>query len=138
MITILVSWAACILAVEAIAEIVSSSEVFRPTRERLSRLPGKVGWYFGGLVSCGYCFSVWLSMAAAVAVPGHLLEGDEWWWVVSDLVVKTFVIHRLSNVLHTLIARWTGNKPILISLASLGRSPEVQVPTKAPDSPPRV
>lgn len=86
---------------EASVELVIKSEFFRPLREQIFRL----GPWFKKLFTCGYCFSVWVATAAVAAVPTVILP-------LSDLplvnaLITVFLVHRLSNVMHNVIDKWT-------------------------------
>lgn len=94
----LLLWLMAALAVEAVTEIVVSSSLFFGLRTSISRLPGRIGAFFGELVSCGYCFSVWTSAAIAWALPGALFPGEYGW--IADIGLRTFALHRVSNFMH--------------------------------------
>ena len=97
-----VFWAAVVIFVEAVTEIIVSGEVFFGLRDAIS----SKSEFLGKLVNCGYCTSIWVSATVAWAVPlpvtGH-------WFV--DIPIKIFVIHRLSNAFHELIYRWLERVP---------------------------
>lgn len=99
-------WVVCCvimaIVVEAIAEIITSSALFAPVRVFLSTKalpvnPADARWYWAmldRLLACGYCCSVWLAFAASWCVPGDRLG--------INIVITTFVIHRLANLYHSL------------------------------------
>ncbi|MBD3260368.1 MAG: hypothetical protein GF334_01600 [Candidatus Altiarchaeales archaeon] len=88
-------------AVEALTEIVIKSEVFRPFRELIFKL----GPFFQKLFTCGYCFSVWVALAAVSAVPDLVLPLSGVFGV--NMLLTILVVHRLSNVIHNVIDKWT-------------------------------
>jgi hypothetical protein len=116
MVEIFVTWFLVVIAIEALVEIVTEGEVFEGLRSRLEKLPGRLGWYAGGLSRCGYCFSVWASMPAALVVPGKILAGGAWWMVGGDLVLKVLILHRLSNLWHKATWRWFEMVPFILFL----------------------
>jgi hypothetical protein len=119
-------WLAAIIAVEAATEIEVNSELFKGFRGNIVRVKW-VGWYLNGLFSCGYCLSVWVAALSALIIPGDVVV-----WVssavlgkittcqvpftIADFIIKTLVIHRLSNVVHEGIYRWLARMPIILGL----------------------
>ena len=94
---ILLIWLLIIIAVEAITEILIDGVIFFKFRE----------WIFNSKItfltiifSCGYCLSVWVSMGFVYFLPS--ITGI----LIPDLIIKTFALHRLSNVYHELMKRW--------------------------------
>jgi hypothetical protein len=75
-----------IITVEAITEIAINSELWETPREWLK----KRGWFFKSLLSCGWCFSMWV----AWGLYGFLYWTEAWW------ILFPFVAHRASNYLH--------------------------------------
>jgi len=102
-------WLLAALAVEAVTEIVVSSELFFGLRTGISRISGRIGAFFGALISCGYCFSVWASAAVAWALPGALFPGEYGW--IADIALRTFALHRVSNFVHGKIKVATDRPP---------------------------
>lgn len=86
---------------EAVVEIVIKSEIFRPFREQMFRL----GPWFKKLFTCGYCFSVWIALAAVSAAPAVVLPLSDIFGV--NALVTVLIIHRLSNVMHNIIDKGT-------------------------------
>lgn len=89
------------LAVESLTEIIVKSEIFRPFRDFIFKL----GSFFEKLFTCGYCFSVWVSTAAVSAVPDVILPLSGIFGV--NALVTVLIIHRLSNIIHNIIDKWT-------------------------------
>jgi hypothetical protein len=94
-----------IILVEAITQIITKSELFKPFRKFFfERRENRFYGYVHDLLDCGYCMSVWVG-----------------WFVVftflyiNSVVLNVFfaglVLHRLSNILHFIIDRLDkGNK----------------------------
>ena len=113
------AWIAVIVSIEAVAEIVAHGKVFDPLRERLEKLPGYVGWWSSGLVSCAYCMSVWLSAIGALVVPGPILPAfgsSPDIHALANYAATLFVLHRASNVWHKVVWRWTEMVPFVLFL----------------------
>lgn len=90
----------CIVITEALTELVVKSEIFKPFRQRLFSL----GEWFQKLFSCGYCFSVWVAFGVVfITQTSYPLTGN----VLLDLGFMALAIHRLSNILHNVIDKWT-------------------------------
>lgn len=96
-------WLITIIAVEAVVEIFVQSEIFIKVRIFFSKLNPS---FLGKLFTCGYCMSVWVSATIAWTLPGTLTE-----YQILDIIIKTFVLHRLSNVLHEALSRWFKRLP---------------------------
>jgi hypothetical protein len=89
-----------VLVTEAIVELVIKSEIFRPVREQIF----KAGDWFKKLFSCGYCFSVWVATGLVfLSQTSYPLVGNKF----LDLALAALVVHRLSNILHNVIDKWT-------------------------------
>lgn len=96
----------CVIATEAITELITKSEIFKPLREFFfNHRNKKLFNWIHDLATCGYCTSVWVGWFV-VSV----------WFYLDQLVnqkftmfmfVKLFfiglVFHRLSNMLHFFI-----------------------------------
>jgi hypothetical protein len=124
-------WIFAIVFVEATVEIEVESELFIAIRSRISQFSvfGRLkwlGWYFNGLLSCGYCLSVWISAVIALFIPTTILDANTvgsvigridatWPFVVVDYIIKIFVLHRLSNVWHELVYRWLERMPYMLA-----------------------
>lgn len=113
MIKIIIIWLAATIAVEAFIELVvdSTMPVLNWWRNQLNKWNPR---FFGKLFSCGYCFSVWASASVAWALPGSLVE---YWWL--DIIIKTFLLHRLSNVAHKVISRLMNRLPFEIVVTNI-------------------
>ncbi len=95
----------CTIVVEAVTEIISSSALFAPLHTYLGKKaipedPKDCCWYWTflhKLFTCGYCCSVWVSLAAALLMPGS------WFgiWPWDNLIIKVFLLHRISNLYHS-------------------------------------
>ena len=105
----MISWILCVVAVEAVTEIVVTSEIFL----RLRNFIAKISDFFGGLVGCGYCLSVWISASIAWALPGVVTDI----WCI-DFIIKVFVLHRASNALHELLSRWFSRLPWFLMISN--------------------
>ena len=102
----MITWILLIIFVEAITEILVSSDIFLEIREFIYLNSN----FLGKLVHCGYCTSVWVSAAVAWLAPSI---GN---YPFIEYIIAVFVIHRLSNIWHEFIARWLGRAPLTISL----------------------
>jgi len=82
-----------VIVVEALTELAIKSVIFRPLRNKIS------SWHpwLKELLSCGYCFSVWVAFAA-VLILGFVLKLTGNYWI--DAFITAVVVHRLSNFLH--------------------------------------
>jgi hypothetical protein len=111
----IIVWVAAVIFIEAVVEIEVESEIFMIIRDKLSRL--KVfGWYLNGLLSCGYCLSVWVSAAVALVVPTELVQLQ--WGVISwmaNYVLKIFILHRLANMWHEAVHRWINKEAFILA-----------------------
>lgn len=94
-----------VVCVEALVELAIKSEIFFSPREKIKSLDWFGKEFIGKLLSCGYCFSVWVSAFVVSAVflsarcnPTHI----SYYVYIPILIV---LVHRLSNYLHMLIDR---------------------------------
>lgn len=96
-----------IILIEAITNLVSKSDLFKPIREFLfNKGENKLFRFMHALVDCPYCLSVWVAMLCAVLLYlyiNNLLPFVLVWVCVS------IVFHRLSNIFHFIIDRVEGN-----------------------------
>lgn len=92
------------IAVEAISEIITSSDITFGFRSYIKKLAfpdepsshkyfAKSVGFIDRLISCGYCTSVWVAAALSVGIP-KMLDGPIGW------VMCIFVLHRISNFIH--------------------------------------
>jgi hypothetical protein len=88
-------------ATEAVVQLVIKSEFFAPIR----RLASKLGPWTAELFQCGYCFSVWVALGMISVVPAVILPVSD--WRVVNVLLTLLVIHRLSNIMHNVIDKWT-------------------------------
>lgn len=105
MIIMLIKWVMIIIVVEAITELIISGDIFLNLRNWLA----KKSIFLHKLLSCGYCFSVWVAATIAWLAPGNVSEN-----IIINIFVKIFVIHRLSNIIHELFQRLFDRTPISI------------------------
>ena len=85
---------------ELLTELVIKSEIFRPVRNSIFKL----GDWFTKLFSCGYCFSVWAAAGVVlISNTSYTLTGTYW----IDLGLTALVVHRMSNILHNVIDKYT-------------------------------
>jgi len=96
-----------VLFVEAVTEILVSSAIFQKPREFVYTRNG----FLGELVNCGYCTSVWVAAAVAWLAVLPICP-----WFAVNYVVTTFVIHRLSNLLHELNSKWLSRRPFSMAV----------------------
>ena len=89
-----------VVATEAVTELAIKSQIFLPLRRFLS----SKSQFMQELLSCGYCFSVWVATAAVLSV-GISIPLSE--WGIVNYGISILVVHRLSNVLHNVIDKWT-------------------------------
>lgn len=93
------------LAVEAITEIITSSDIMSPLRQWIkdkaytyppsdNTITRSYAW-LDKLISCGYCTSVWISGALCIWSDIKIVG-----YAVIDTVIVVFAVHRLSNWLH--------------------------------------
>ena len=123
----ILAWFALVVTIEAVAEIVAHGKVFDPLRERLERLPGYIGWWSSGLISCAYCMSVWLSALGAIIAPGPILPAfgsSPDIHALANYAVTLFALHRASNVWHKAVWRWTEMVPFILFLTPREDAPE--------------
>jgi len=114
MLQIILIWWFFIIFVEAVTEIIVDSDFFFPIRNGLGKLPFFIGRFFAALLSCGYCLSVWVAASVAWMLPGSPSSYTPielpiwlpiWFMLIIDVMLKTFVLHRLSNIQHEFIVR---------------------------------
>lgn len=88
-----------IILTEAITQIITKSELFRPVRKFFfDRRKNKLCSYIHDLLDCGYCTSVWVGWFVVIA-----------FLYINSVILNVFfaglVLHRLSNILHFIIDR---------------------------------
>jgi len=103
------------ISVEAITEIIVSGDIFTELRGWFSRQKNWLLNFISRLITCGYCCSVWVSALLAWYIPIY----SEYW--IMDLVIKTFVVHRLSNWFHEFMSRWFGRHPWTCVIHKIGK-----------------
>jgi len=92
------------IVAEAITEIVTTSAIFFPLRSKVTKLSS----FFGTLITCGYCFSVWISVILAFASPINIMN------CVVSYALSIFLIHRLSNIIHDILGWFSRHQFISI------------------------
>ncbi len=85
---------------EALTELVIKSVFFKYFRTQVSRL----GEWVEELFKCGYCFSVWVAIVI-VGVTGCSVPVSAYF--IFNSFVTVLIVHRLSNVMHNIIDKWT-------------------------------
>lgn len=97
------------IVVEAVTEIITSSELTKPLRGWWSRLtysidePPQDTYYqsfkiwFDKLIGCGYCTSVWVAGFFNIWSP-NVLTGDNF----VDWLINTFSTHRIATWIHVI------------------------------------
>ena len=103
----MIAWILSIIAVEAVTEIIVQSNIFSRLRNALA----KVSNFLGEWITCGYCLSIWISASVAWFLPGDVTH-----IVIIDYLIRIFVLHRISNVLHELLSRWFSRLPIVLMI----------------------
>ncbi len=112
-------WFFLVVVTEAMTEIIVASQIFSGLRGRIRQLahpllteeqiilpvPFKRRFFMfiDGLVSCGYCTSVWVAAFWGVFAP-WVWWGDNYMmvgWII-NWVIALLALHRLSNWLHVL------------------------------------
>jgi hypothetical protein len=89
----LVKFILAVILTELLTELAIKSVLFKPLRGRLRRLSG----WLDELLTCGYCFSVWVAFGVVFLIQvSYSLVGSQW----VDLGLTALVVHRLSNYLH--------------------------------------
>jgi len=94
------------LAVEAVTEIITSSEIAKPVHAMIYRLAftnppvdtmaTRIWSWAYKLITCGYCTSVWVSLLVCLLL-SHTIMHE-----YINIVILVFVIHRLSNWIHVI------------------------------------
>lgn len=104
-----------IIAVEAVTEIIINGSIFDQIRAKIAlnaqNSNNMVIGFINDLISCGYCFSVWVAALFAFFAPGDISG-----FLFADFIIKVFSIHRLSNIFHEFVSRWINRVPIMVSL----------------------
>ena len=104
--TTILLWVAAVVFVEAVTELMLNASVL----DKFRTMAHNFSEFTSELISCGYCLSVWVSASIAWALPlGFSFK-------IVDVIVATFVLHRLSNVFHEFVSRWLGRMPWMLQL----------------------
>lgn len=97
-----------VMLVEAITQIITKSELFKPIRGFFfERRKNRFCNYIHELLDCGYCMSVWVGWFVVLA---FLYTNS----VALNVFFTGIVLHRLSNILHFIIDRFDRNSNIEI------------------------
>ena len=100
-----------VINVEAVTNIISKSELFKPLRGGLFNLYNSRGIKFAGfihnIVDCPYCTSVWVSVFYVLCV--YLSANSSMFLSVFICFCLIIMIHRFSNIMHHIIDRINGN-----------------------------
>jgi hypothetical protein len=101
-----------ILNIEAVTNIISKSELFKPLRGGLFNLYNSRGIKFAGfvhdLIDCPYCTSVWVSLFYLLCV--YISASSPLFLSIFVFFCLIIVFHRLSNILHHIIDRIDVNR----------------------------
>lgn len=92
------------IVAEAITEIVTTSNLFFPLRSWAV----KSNQFVGSLITCGHCFSVWVSAVLAFVAPEIITN------IFFNYIISVFLIHRFSNILHDIIGWFSRHQFISI------------------------
>lgn len=96
-----------IILIEAITNIVSKSDLFKPMREFLfNKGENKLFRFIHTLVDCPYCLSVWVSLLCVVML--YLYINNLLPFVLIWVCIAV-IFHRLSNILHFIVDRIDSN-----------------------------
>ena len=95
-----------IILIEAITNILTKSESFRPLREYLFESNNKVLKFIHNILDCGYCTSVWVSLSSVILLCLYI---NDLLPHILALFFMGIILHRLSNVLHFIIDRIDSN-----------------------------
>lgn len=129
----MITWLFAIVYVEAITEIFVEAEIFQWFRDVLKRSK-----FFGALISCGYCFSVWAAAPIAWALPGTIFgEANilpSWVVFFLDWICKIFILHRLSNIFHEALSRWFGRNPFVLVLSQVNNEEGKMAPLEVDEN----
>jgi len=91
-----------IILIEAVTNILTKSELFRPLRAYLFESNNKILRFIHNMLDCPYCTSVWVSLFSVILLYlyiNNLLPH------ILALFFMGVILHRLSNVLHFIIDR---------------------------------
>lgn len=100
---ILIEILTAIILTEALTELVVKSELFEPLRKLLFESESGVLNFIHRILDCGYCFSVWAATLSSTLV--FALDNK-----IIDFFIMCIIVHRLSNLLHSVMDRVRGNE----------------------------
>ncbi len=95
-----------VILTEAITQIITKSELFKPIRKFFfDRRKNRFFNLMHSLIDCGYCTSVWVGWFVAIS-----------FLLLKSMILNVFfigiVLHRLSNILHFVIDRIDRNSDL--------------------------
>src|SRR6056297_4235391 len=82
-----------VICTEAMTELAVKSDIFLPLRKFLFGSRFRIFNFIHKIFDCGYCFSVWAAMLSIVLICNIN--------IFTIYFMAVLVIHRLSNVLHS-------------------------------------
>ena len=91
---------------EAITNILTKSDIFRPLRAYLFSSNNKALRFVHSVLDCNYCTSVWVSLSSILLLCLYINN------LLPHMLALFFmgiILHRLSNVLHFIIDRIDSN-----------------------------
>ena len=95
-----------IILIEAITNILTKSELFRPLRAYLFSSNNKILKFVHNILDCAYCTSVWVSLSSILLLCLYINN------LLPQMLALFFmgiILHRLSNILHFIIDRIDSN-----------------------------
>jgi len=95
-----------IIVIEAMTNILSKSELFRPLRKFLFESKNKSLRFIHDILDCPYCTSVWVSVFCVIMLYLYINE------ILPQMLALFFIgilFHRLANILHFVIDRLDSN-----------------------------
>jgi len=95
-----------IILIEAITNILTKSDIFKPLRAYLFGSNNKVLRFIHNILDCPYCTSVWVSLSSILLLCLYL---NNLLPRILALFFMGVVLHRLSNILHFVIDRVDSN-----------------------------
>ena len=103
-----------VILCEALTELAVKSEIFEPVRflfEKNKRF--KLFSFLEMITSCGYCFSVWASLAINLVLLTYcslpvevITSGNENISLLINLFISAILVHRVSNYVHGISDRY--------------------------------
>lgn len=97
---------ATVILIEAITNIITKSELFRPLRAWLFESNNRALRFVHSIIDCPYCTSVWVSLFSIFMLYLYIHN------LLPQILALFFmgiILHRLSNLLHHIIDRFDSN-----------------------------